>query len=395
MERVAQKVPQKVPLCVLGSTGSIGTQTLEVAAHLGIRIDALCAQSDIDTLERQIRRFSPRLCGVADEKAAQALRIKTADTACKILSGSDCAAYLAAESDAGTVLNAIIGFAGLAPTLAAVRAGKTLALANKESLVAAGALVTRAVRENGVRLLPVDSEHCAISMCLAGSRKREVKKLILTASGGPFFGKSRAEIENARPADALKHPNWQMGRKITIDSATLVNKGLELIEAMWLFDLPESQIDTIVHRESIVHSMVEYRDNSVIAQLAVPDMRLCIQHALTGGEKVDGLTPALDFSKLAALSFLPVDHETFPGIRLARRAAAMGGAAPCVLNAANEACVDLFLRGKLRFGEIYDGISDALRDVKTDQQAAEQLSGILDADKAARDYIYGRYGSKD
>ena len=255
---------------------------------------------------------------MSNEDAAKDLKIAVADTNCTVLSGKDASCEIIEKTDADTVLNSIIGFAGLEPTLCAIRAKKNLAIANKETLVAAGSIVMDEVKKNGIRLLPVDSEHCAIHQCIGKNDKSEISKLILTASGGPFFGKDRDFVAKALPEQALKHPNWSMGQKITIDSATLVNKGLELIEAMWLFDMPCDKIDIIVHRESIIHSMVQYRDNSVMAQLAVPDMRLCIQYALTGTAKKDGLTPELDFSKLAGLSFFPVDHEVFPGIMLAK-----------------------------------------------------------------------------
>jgi 1-deoxy-D-xylulose-5-phosphate reductoisomerase len=275
-------------LCVLGSTGSIGTQALQVAEHLGIEIDAICANSNTGLLEEQIRKYSPRICAVTNEEAGKALKLAVADTNCRIITGKDSPNVLVSETSADTVLNSIIGFAGLVPTLSAINAGKNLAIANKVTLVAAGSIVTSEVKKQGIRLLPVDSEHCAIHQCIGKNDKAEISKLILTASGGPFFGKDRDFVNGASPEAALKHPNWSMGRKITIDSASLVNKGLELIEAMWLFDMPAEKIDVVVHRESIIHSMVQYKDNSVIAQLAVPDMRLCIQYALTGTAKKDG-----------------------------------------------------------------------------------------------------------
>lgn len=375
-------------LCVLGSTGSIGTQALEVAEHLGIEVDAICAHSNTKLLEQQIRKYSPAFCAVTDENAAKDLKISISDTNCKIIGGSNASTELAQITNAGTVLNSIIGFAGLKPTMAAIGAKKNLAIANKETLVAAGSIVMSEVKKQGIRLLPVDSEHCAIHQCIGKNDPSEISKLILTASGGPFFGKDKGFVENAKPADALKHPNWSMGRKITIDSASLVNKGLELIEAMWLFDMPVDKIDIIVHRESIIHSMVQYRDNSVIAQLAKPDMRLCIQYALTGTAKKQGLTPELDFAKLAGLSFYPVDNDVFPSINIAKNAVKIGGTAPCIFNSANEACVDLYLNEKIRFGDIFTLLSDALRDVPVVDKPA--FNDILDADTAAREYIYSR-----
>ncbi|MBR5527675.1 MAG: 1-deoxy-D-xylulose-5-phosphate reductoisomerase [Clostridia bacterium] len=378
----------KEKLCILGSTGSIGTQALEVASHLGITVDAICAHSNTKLLEEQIRKYSPAMCAVTDEEAAKQLKISVADTNCRILGGKTSSSELAACTSADTVLNSIIGFAGLTPTMAAIREKKNLAIANKETLVAAGSLVMGEVRKNGIRLLPVDSEHCAIHQCIGKNSHSEIKKLILTASGGPFFGKDKEFVRSAKPEDALKHPNWSMGRKITIDSASLVNKGLELIEAMWLFDMPEDKIDIVVHRESIIHSMVQYRDNSVIAQLAKPDMRLCIQYALTGTAKKDGLTPELDFAKLGTLSFFDVDNRVFPSVDIARHAVRIGGTAPCVFNSANEALVDLYLNGKISFGNIFDMLSDALRDIKTVKEPG--FDDILDADKTAREYIYSR-----
>lgn len=374
-------------LCILGSTGSIGTQALEVASHLDITVDAISANSNTKLLEQQIRKYSPRFCAVTNEEAAKDLKNAVADTNCTVLSGKDSSCEIIEKTAADTVLNSIIGFAGLEPTLCAIRAKKNLAIANKETLVAAGSIVMNEVKKNGIRLLPVDSEHCAIHQCIGKNDKSEISKLILTASGGPFFGKDRDFVAKALPEQALKHPNWSMGQKITIDSATLVNKGLELIEAMWLFDMPCNKIDIIVHRESIIHSMVQYRDNSVMAQLAVPDMRLCIQYALTGTAKKDGLTPELDFSKLAGLSFFPVDHEVFPGIMLAKKAVELGGISPCVFNSANEACVDLYLRKKIGFYDIYSLISDALSGIAT-KSGTPSFADILDADKAAREFVY-------
>ena len=377
-------------LCILGSTGSIGTQALEVASHLDIKVDALCAHSNTKLLEEQIRKYSPKFCAVTNENAANELKTLIADTDCRIISGKDASSEVVSLSDADTVLNSIIGFAGLTPTIAAIKEKKNLAIANKETLVAAGSIVMDEVKKNGIRLLPVDSEHCAIHQCIGKNDHSEISKLILTASGGPFFGKDAEFVKNASPEAALKHPNWSMGRKITIDSASLVNKGLELIEAMWLFDMPVDKIDIVVHRESVIHSMVQYNDNSVMAQLAVPDMRLCIQYALTGTAKKDGLTPELDFAKIASLSFYDVDHEVFPGISLAKRSVKLGATAPCIFNSANEACVDLFLRKKIRFGEIYELISYALDDLKPKE--CPNLSDILEADYAAREYVYTKAG---
>lgn len=376
-------------LCILGSTGSIGTQALEVASHLGLAVDAISANSNTKLLEEQIRKYSPRFCAVTDEEAAKALKNSVADTPCKIIAGKSASSEIIGETNADTVLNSIIGFAGLEPTLCAIRAKKNLAIANKETLVAAGSIVMDEVRKNGVRLLPVDSEHCAIHQCIGKNDKSEISKLILTASGGPFFGKDVEFVKNALPENALKHPNWSMGRKITIDSATLVNKGLELIEAMWLFDMPCDKIDIIVHRESIIHSMVQYRDNSVMAQLAVPDMRLCIQYALTGTAKKDGLTPELDFSRLAGLSFFPVDNDVFKGISLAKKSVQKGGISPCVFNSANEACVDLYLGGKIGFYDIYTLIDEAIDSIKGTGNPPT-FDEIIEADIKSREFVYSK-----
>lgn len=372
-------------ITILGSTGSIGTQALETCLHLGISVEGICAGSSIDILEEQIRKFSPKYCAVSNEERAKDLRLRVGDTSTKVIAGKDSACEISAITDSDTVLNAITGIAGLMPTITAIEQKKNIAIANKETLVAAGDIVNAKLQENGVSMLPVDSEHCAIHMCLDGRKEEEISKLILTASGGTFFGKSRKELEKVKPEQALKHPNWSMGRKITIDSSSLVNKGLELIEAMKLFGVTEDKIDVLVHRESIVHSMVSFVDGSVMAQMASPDMRLCIQHALTYPEKKRGLTQELDLTKISKLSFYEVDNEAFPSIMLARRAARMGGVAPAVFNGANEACVDLFLSGKIGFCEIFELLEYALDSVKGSSGAT--LSEILEADKHARALI--------
>ncbi len=372
-------------ITILGSSGSIGTQALEICAHLGICVEGICAGSKIDLLEEQIRKFAPKYCAVADEESAKDLRVRVSDTSTKILSGKESACEISAVTDCDTVLNAITGIAGLMPTITAIEHKKNIAIANKETLVAAGDIVNAKIAENGVTMLPVDSEHCAIHMCLDGRKKEEISKLILTASGGAFFGKTRSELENIKPEQALKHPNWSMGRKITVDSSSLVNKGLELIEAMKLFGVREDKIDVLVHRESIVHSMVSFVDGSVMAQMATPDMKLCIAHALTYPEKKRGLTGELDLAKISKLSFYEVDNDVFPSVKLARRAARMGGIAPAVFNGANEACVDLFLSGKIGFCEIFDLLEYALDSVKGSSDAS--LSEILEADKNVRALI--------
>lgn len=380
-------------LCIVGSTGSIGTQALETAAHLGLAVRALSTRHNIALLEQQVRKFHVPICAVTDERAAAQLRIALADTDCRVLAGNDGVSRLVEETDADTVLNSVIGFAGLFPTLAAIEAGKNLAIANKETLVAAGSIVMRAVKEHGIRLLPVDSEHCAIHQCIGNRSKEEIDRLILTASGGPFFGMSKEEVQNAAPEKALRHPNWSMGRKITIDSASMVNKGLELIEAMWLFDMPAERIDVLIHRESIIHSMVQYKDSSVMAQLAVPDMRLCIQYALTGGAKVDGLTPRLSLADIGKLTFFKPDDAVFPSVALARFAAKRGGVSPCIFNSANEELVALYLDGTIRFGDIFTYLEKAVN-VLPSGDANVTLSEILDADRAAREFIASEIKAK-
>ncbi len=373
-------------VCILGSTGSIGTQALEVCEHLGIRVDGISAGSRVDILEAQIRKYRPRFCAVASEEAASELKIRTADTDTRILSGTHASEELCTLTDAPCVLNAITGFAGLMPTVAAIKAKKDIALANKETLVAAGEIVNRLLDEYKVRLLPVDSEHCAIHQCIAGRKKEEISKLILTASGGSLFGRTRAQLENVGVKEALTHPNWSMGRKITVDSSSLVNKGLELIEANRLFGLPEDRIDVLVHRQSIVHSMASFVDGSVMAQLAVPDMRLCIQYALTYPEKKTGLTKPLDLSEAASLTFSRVDSEAFPSVETARRALRLGGIYPCVFNGANEACVQLFLDGKIRFTGIFDLIEYAMGEIKP-HSGELTLEQILEADALSRKIV--------
>ena len=314
---------QKQSLTILGSTGSIGTQTIETAAHLGIKIDALSAHSNIDLLEKQLRQTGAKLCAVSDKDAAVELKNRTKDLEIKILAGEDSAAELAEISPSSTLLNAIIGFAGLVPTVKAVESGKNIAIANKETLVSAGELIMPLVKKHGVNILPVDSEHCALHQCIATTDKKNIRKLIITGSGGPFFGFTKEQLKDVTPAMALKHPNWSMGKGITVYSSTLVNKGLEMIEAIRLFDIPEDRVEVIINRQSIVHSLVEFADSSVLAQLAVPDMRLCIQYALTYPEKQPGLTERLDLTKIGTLSFYPIDNDVFrrsilPAVRCAQ-----------------------------------------------------------------------------
>ena len=340
-------------LVILGSTGSIGTQALEVAQQAGYRVVGLAAARQVDLLEQQIREFRPMVAAMYDEKAAADLRVRVADLPVRVLSGMEGLCELASLPEADMVLNSVVGMVGLRPTLAAVAAGKDVALANKETLVAGGAFVMDAVAKAGVRLLPVDSEHSAIFQCLQGCPpERRIQRLILTASGGPFFGRSADELSEVTLADALNHPNWSMGQKITIDSATMMNKGLELIEASWLFSMPPDKIDIVVHRESIIHSLVEYDDNAVLAQLGTPDMRVPIQYALTYPDRLPCPAKQLRLEDWNKLTFYAPDDEAFPAMNLARRALTMGGLYPAALNAANEVAVGAFIAGEIGFTDI-------------------------------------------
>ena len=373
-------------LLILGSTGSIGTQAIQSASHLGLKIDALSANKNSKLLEEQLRKTGARFAAMTDEGAAKDLKERTRDLGVKILAGKDAASEIASESAADTAINAITGFAGLVPTIEAIKSRKNIALANKETLVSAGELVMPLAKEYGVNILPVDSEHCAIHQCLSGNRKEHVKRLIITASGGPFFGYSKQQLRNVTPEMALRHPNWNMGSFITVYSSTMANKGLEMIEAMRLFDMPEDRIDVIINRESIIHSMVEFVDGSVLAQMATPDMRLCIQYALTYPEKLPGLTPTLDLVKVGALHFYNIDNDVFPALETARFASRTRGVATAVFNASNEAATGLFLEGKLPYVEIFRLIDEA---VSHFGGGGGKLSveKIIDADRAAREYV--------
>lgn len=373
-------------IALLGSTGSIGTQSLDVCRMHGYRVVCLTANRRVDLMETQIREFRPDLVSMMDPVAADDLRTRVADTGTKVLSGMDGLIECATYSGADTVLNAVVGMVGLQPTLAAIQAKKTLALANKETLVAGGHLVTNTAKAYGVDILPVDSEHSAIFQCLQGSpEKGAVKKLILTASGGPFFGKTLAELENVTAADALKHPNWDMGAKITIDSATMMNKGLEFIEAKWLFDMPIDAIDIVVHRESVVHSAIAYQDNSVIAQLGVPDMRIPIQYALTYPRRLPSPVQELSLVDHGKLTFYAPDYDTFRCINVCKDAIAAGGLRPAAANGANEESVRLFLNGKIKFTDI--AVLNRAAMEACPQVADYTLDDVLQADRAARDYV--------
>ena len=377
-------------MVILGSTGSIGTQALDVARLRNFTVKALTSNSNIDLLEKQIREFKPEVAAVADESRAAELRIKVADTDTKVLGGEEgiCAA---AQLDADKVLNSIVGIAGLKPTLAAIEAGNDIALANKETLVAGGELVTTRAKEKGVAILPVDSEPSAIFQSLQGSPgKQSVKRLILTASGGPFFGRTRDDLKDVTVEQALKHPNWSMGAKITIDSATMMNKGLELIEAAWLFDMPADKIDILVHRQSVVHSLVEYVDNSVIAQLGVPDMRVPIQYALTYPERYESPAKQLRLEEWKTLTFEQPDYDTFSCINLCRQAITKGGIYSASANGANEAANKLFRDGKIKFLDIADAVAGVLD--STEFLPCDSLENILLADSRAREKVHEMFG---
>ena len=370
-------------VAVLGSTGSIGVQSLDVCKKMSFPVTALTAQKNVTVMERQIREMRPALAAMADEAAAKDLAVRVADTGTKVLSGPEGVKEAAACSDADTVIDAIVGLAGLSPALAAVEAKKDLALANKEALVAGGHLVLDAVKRNGVRLLPVDSEHSAIFQCLqAAPPNRALKKVILTASGGPFFGKTRAELQHVTAADALKHPTWDMGAKITIDSASLFNKGLEIIEARFLFDVTPEQIDVVVHRESVIHSLVEFDDNSVLAQLGVSDMRIPIQYALTYPERYESPVKELNLWEVGKLTFFQPDEETFGCLRLCKRALQKGGLFPAAVNSANEEANRLFREGKIGFLDLPELIASAF--AVTPEKNDFTLEDVFETDKAAR-----------
>ena len=371
---------------VLGSTGSIGRQSLEVIAACGMEAAALAANSSVKLMEEQARRFRPAIAALADEKAAADLRVRLADTNIHVLSGLEGVLEAATISSAGTAIAALVGMAGLRPTLAAIREGKRVCLANKETLVCAGPLVLEEAKDYGAKLYPVDSEHSALFQCLEANRDRgEVKRLILTCSGGPFYGRTRAELAGITVEDALKHPNWSMGAKITVDSATLMNKGLEVIEAMHLYRMPVEKISVVVHRESMIHSLVEYCDNAMLAQLGAPDMRLPIQYALTYPKRVPGPSAPLDLWNCGPLTFGAPDLEAFPCLALALEAAKTGGTAGAILNGANEEAVAQFLAGKTGFLDIAAKVEKAMAQVPPVQNPTMQ--DILDADQAARESV--------
>ena len=376
-------------MIVLGSSGSVGTQALDVARAHNIKIEALTGGKNAILLEEQIREFGPRFCAMADERAASELRTRVADTDTQIFSGAEGITEVISNAESKTAVNSILGLAGLAPTLAAAKRGMRIAIANKESLVAAGELVKAEVRANGAELIPVDSEHSAIFQCLHAGKKEEVKRLLLTASGGPFYGYTAEQLKKVTRADALKHPTWAMGAKITIDSATLMNKGLEVIEAVRLFDVAPSQIQVVVHRESIIHSAVEYIDNAVIAEMSHPDMRECVQFAITYPHRTAAVIEPLDLFKVGTLTFREPDRKTFRLLDLAYHAIDVGGLLPAVMSSANEAAVALFLADKIAFWQIAEVVEEAMNAFKNKQTFT--VEDVFAADREVRAHIAALY----
>ena len=370
---------------ILGSTGSIGTQSLEVCEKHGIKVTALAAHSSIDMLEQQARKFMPsKVCIYRDDKYSE-LKERLADTDIKVLSGMDGLCEIAVMEESDIVLNSVVGMVGLLPTLTAMEAGKNVALANKETLVAGGKIVTELAKKKGVTIYPIDSEHSAVFQCLQGNKREQLSKMILTASGGPFFGYTYDQLRNVTKEQALKHPNWDMGNKITIDSATLMNKGLEFIEAKWLFDLRPDQIEIVVHRQSVVHSAVEYNDYSVIAQMGVPDMKIPIQYALLYPDRMECPTGRLSLTDYGKLTFEKPDYDTFKCLSAAIEAIKRGGAYPCLVNSANEEAVRAFLHDEIKFiqiGEIVPSVLD-----KFEYFDINSYEDVTKADTMAREYV--------
>lgn len=370
---------------ILGSTGSIGTQSLEVCEKQGFDIVALAAHSSVKLLAEQVRKFRPKYVCIFNEEKYPELKKALADVSVEILCGMEGLCKIAALEENDIVLNSVVGMVGLLPTLTAIKAGKDVALANKETLVAGGTLVTALAEEKGVNIYPVDSEHSAIFQCLQGNKRSQLSRIILTASGGPFFGYSYDQLRNVTKADALKHPNWDMGNKITIDSATLMNKGLEFIEAKWLFDLDPDQIEIVVHRQSVIHSAVEYDDYAVIAQLGVPDMKIPIQYALTYPDRYECPTKRLSLTDYGTLTFAKPDYETFKCLSAAIEGITRGGAYPCLINSANEEAVRAFLHDEIKFIQIGEIVSSVLE--KFPQSEITCYEDVMAADKAAREYV--------
>ena len=373
-------------ISILGSTGSIGTQTLDVIREIGgINVCAVTANNNIELLEKQIREFKPDIAAVMDCEKAEILKERTKDCKTDILSGMDGIIAAAVYDKSDTVLTSVVGNIGILPTFEAIKAGKDIALANKETLVSAGELIMNAVNKYGVKIYPVDSEHSAIFQCLQGNSENKIRRILLTASGGPFRGRNAEELKNVKASDALKHPNWNMGKKVTIDSASLMNKGLEVIEAVHLFGVTADKIEVLVHRQSILHSAVELCDGAVIAQLGTPDMRLPIQYALTYPERADNAFRRLSLTDIGTLTFEKPDTETFKCLPLCIKAINEGGLAPTAVNGANEEAVALFLQGKIRFLQIADLVEKALEEVKNKRDFT--LEDIFETDKAARKLV--------
>ena len=372
-------------IVILGSTGSIGTNTLDIVDRFPdeFRVVGLTAGSNDEKLEEQVLKYRPRMVALAQDAAASKLRSRVAATGVEVLGGMDGITRVAQASEAELVISSIVGAAGLVPTLAAITSGKHIALANKEPMVMAGKLMQAEARQHGVRIFPVDSEHSAIFQSMEGHRRQDVHRVILTASGGPLWDFSRAQLADVTPERALQHPNWKMGEKITIDSATLMNKGLEIIEARWLFDIPETQIDVLIHRESIIHSLVEYTDRSVIAQLGLPDMRTPISYAMRYPERMPLALPSLDLTDIGRLTFFKPDHDRFPCLRLGYEALRIGGTMPAAMNAANEIAVEAFLHGGIRFVDIPDIIRSTM-EAHTPREF-DSLGPALEADRSARE----------
>ena len=370
-------------VAILGATGSVGMQALDVCEKRGFKVDFISANKSADEAEKIARKFKPRLVAMSDEAAASDLKLRLADTGTKVLSGKEGILSGISETRAETVVNSIIGEAGLLPTLAVIDAKKRLALANKESLVIAGDIVMKRAKAAGVEIIPVDSEHSAIFQSLKAGQRSEIKKIILTASGGPFFGKSREELRSVTLEDTLLHPTWKMGKKITVDSATLMNKGFEVIEACHLFGVPAEKVEVVVHRESILHSAVEYIDNTVIGELSVPDMRMCVQYAVDYPERCESVSPELDFFKLGSLTFKKPDLEAFPLLSTAFSAMKLGGAMPAILNAADEVAVASFLSGEISFSEISERVIKTFEKM-SDFVGSYDVEGLIAADRTAR-----------
>ena len=377
-------------ICVLGSTGSIGRQTLDVADKLGLRVAALTANRDVNRMEAQCRKYRPKLAAMMNESAYKELKTRLSDMNIQVVLGAEGLVTASTLPEADTVVTAVSGMVGLKPTLAAIREKKRIALANKETLVCAGELVMEQAKKYGAEIIPVDSEHSAIFQCLMGNRdKRQIRRLILTCSGGPFYGMTREELAGKKKEDALRHPNWKMGPKITVDCATLMNKGLEIIEAMRLYDLPLDKVTAIIHRQSIVHSMVEFTDGAVMAQLGVPDMRIPIGLAMTYPERKENPAPALDLLSCPPLTFAEIDEAAFDCFRLAKQAAKRGGTVCAAMNAANEEAVALFLQDRIGFYDISDLVARAMELPSAENPA---LRDILAADRAARELVWAAYG---